>query len=100
QHRAVYHREKGSASQGSGGAKDQIARLRFFKQGHVIVLPAARVADRNVTPFLVRENRRDVLTLYVHRAALHTVDRAVVDDSLVVKALHYWIAILSRGFAP
>src|SRR5690606_7300745 len=82
------------------GAKNQIVRLRFFKQGHVIVYPAACVANWSVVPFLIRKDGRDVLALHVHRATVYAVDRAVVDDSFEVKALHYWIAILSRGFAP
>src|SRR5690606_10088303 len=45
--RTIHHRQKGSASQWSGGAKDQIVRRRFFKQGHVIVFPAAYVAHRS-----------------------------------------------------
>src|SRR5690606_38141838 len=89
------HRQKDSASQGTSRANDQIVRRRFFKQDHVIVFPAAYIADRNVIPFLIRKNRRNVLAFHVHRTAFHTVDRAVVDDSFEVKALHYWIVLLS-----
>src|SRR5690606_8135486 len=34
---------------------------------------------------------RDFLVFHVHRAALHTVNPAVVGDGIEVKTLHYWI---------
>src|SRR5690606_40342918 len=42
-----------------------------------------------------RSSDLNVLAFHVHRTAFHTVDRAVVDDSFEVKALHYWIVLLS-----
>src|SRR5690606_41136253 len=67
-------------------------------QTHVIVFPAAYVAHRKVFPFLIRKDGRDVLALHVHRATVYAVDRALVDNSFVVKALHRTIA-LSCSFA-
>src|SRR5690606_36455371 len=69
--------------------------ILFFEQGYVVVFPSAHLADRHVTPFFVRKNGRDFRVFHVHRAALHTVDRAVVDDSFEVKTLHYRIVLLS-----